>query len=60
MKPTLILLTGLLTLSACSEAGNCVLSVATEPKIQIYLSSAAADKAGVSFSNAFMMLVKKH
>jgi len=46
--------------TSCSEAGECVLTVETEPKVQIYLSAAAAGKAGVSFSNAFMMLVKKH
>ncbi|MBL4837115.1 MAG: hypothetical protein JKY34_06010 [Kordiimonadaceae bacterium] len=44
----------------CSASGLCALSIAIAPKVQIYLSSSAAEKAGVSFSNAFMMLVKKH
>jgi len=45
---------------SCSEAGNCVLTVETSPKVQIFLSEDAASKAGISFSSAFKMLVKKH
>lgn len=44
----------------CSASGLCSLSIEISPKVQIYLSTSAAEKAGVSFSNAFMMLVKKH
>lgn len=44
----------------CSVSGLCAMTIETDPKVQIYLSSDAAQNAGVSFSNAFMMLVKKH
>jgi len=44
----------------CSADGMCSMTIETQPKVQIYLSATAAEKAGVSFSSAFMMLVKKH
>ncbi|WND02958.1 hypothetical protein QGN29_01090 [Temperatibacter marinus] len=46
--------------TACTQSGKCVLSIQTKPKVQIFLNAAAAGETGVSFSNAFMMLVKKH
>ncbi|WCL53613.1 hypothetical protein [Gimibacter soli] len=46
--------------ASCSQADKCVLTVETDPKTQIYLSIDAATAAGVTFSSAFTMLVRKH
>lgn len=43
----------------CVAAGQCVIAVESSPKVQIYVSRAAAQAAGVSFSSAFLILVKE-
>jgi hypothetical protein len=42
----------------CVEAGACVLSVETSPKVVIYLSNAAAAAAGVDFDSNFKLMVQ--
>ncbi len=44
---------------ACVEAASCVVGFSTEPTVQIVISRAAADRAGVRFVQAFRMLVKE-
>ncbi len=42
---------------AATQAGNCTLSIQSEPKVQITVNKAAADASGVSFSAAFKMMI---
>jgi hypothetical protein len=42
---------------ACVDAGVCILAVATQPKVVIYVSRAAANGAGVGFDTSFKMLM---
>jgi hypothetical protein len=41
------------------RAGRCVLSVRSEPKVEIIVSPAAAASVEVSFAQAFLMMVKQ-
>ena len=53
---------GILTAStdmSCVQAGHCVLGVATSPKVEILVSKAAREAAGLSFKTAFLMMVKE-
>jgi len=42
---------------ACVDSGACVIAIETQPKVSIYVSRAAATKAGVEFDTSFKMLV---
>lgn len=42
---------------ACVEANACVLAIALEPKVSIYLSSAAAKAAGFDFDPNFKLMI---
>lgn len=44
---------------ALVRAGRCVLSVRSEPKVEIMVSRAAAANADVSFAAAFLMMVSQ-
>ncbi len=44
---------------ACAEAQHCVFSVSTVPYVNLWFSRAAARAAGLRFSPALLMLVKK-
>ena len=44
---------------ACAEAGNCVLSFSSSPTVEIIFNRSSAEAAGVRFTAAFRMLVKK-
>jgi hypothetical protein len=44
---------------ACVQAGTCVLAFHSEPTVEVFLSRAAAEGAGVRFTPAFRMLVKQ-
>ena len=44
---------------SCVDAGNCIVGVATKPKVAIYVGKSAAAAAGVSFKSAFLMMVKE-
>lgn len=51
---------GILTISddlGCVEAGACILAIKTQPKVAIYVSRAAASKAGIEFDTSFKMLL---
>lgn len=53
---------GVLTAStdlACVNSGQCAVGVSTSPKVEIYVSKAAAGAAGVNFLPAFLMMVKE-
>jgi len=41
------------------RGGSCVLSVRSAPAVEIYVSKAAAAANGVSFTGAFLMLIKE-
>jgi hypothetical protein len=43
----------------CVESGGCVVAFSTEPTVQIVIDSAAAERAGVHFMQAFRMLVRE-
>ncbi len=42
----------------CVRTGKCVLGIVTERSVEIYYNKAAAEAAKISFSPAFVMLVK--
>lgn len=42
---------------ACAEQGACVMAVRSLPKVEIVISRAAAGETGVTFSQAFKMLI---
>ena len=44
---------------ACAQAGLCVLSISSGPKVQIIVSKAACQASKVKFGAAFLMLVKE-
>jgi hypothetical protein len=53
---------GVLTISTdvdCVKAGKCIIGVVTKPSVTIYFSKAASEAAKISFSQAFIMLVKQ-
>jgi hypothetical protein len=53
---------GVITVSsdkACAQRGHCVFSVSSEPSVSLWFSRAAASAAGLIFSPALLMLVKK-
>jgi hypothetical protein len=41
------------------KTNHCILGVASNPQVEVYYSSAAAEAAGISFASAFTMLVKQ-
>jgi len=43
----------------CVNAGNCVVGVASKPKVEIIISSSARTAADISFKSAFLMMVKE-
>ncbi len=54
--------TGKLTLTtdqSCAEAGACVVSVQSSPKVEIVVNRSAASAASVSFAAAFRMMIKE-
>ena len=54
---------GIITVSAnpdCAKSGACVIAVTATPKVEIHVSKAAAEKAGVSFASAFRMMITEH
>jgi hypothetical protein len=44
---------------ACAQAGLCVVSISSGPKVQISVSKAACKASNVKFGAAFLMLVKE-
>lgn len=42
---------------AATKAGDCAVSVQSDPKVQITVNKAAASASGVSFASAFLMMV---
>lgn len=44
---------------ACAQSGACVMSVATEPKVDITVNRSAAAAVGVAFKAAFRMMIKE-
>ncbi len=42
---------------SATQAGNCAVSVASDPKVQITVNKAAASGSGVSFGAAFMLMI---
>jgi len=42
---------------AATQAGNCAVSVASDPKVTITVNKAAASASGVSFGAAFMLMI---
>jgi hypothetical protein len=53
---------GILTIStdpATVTAGRTVMAVSSEPRVEIYVSRAAAQAAGVQFSTAFRMMIQE-
>jgi hypothetical protein len=44
---------------SCAEAGNCVISFSSTPTVEIVFNRSSAEAAGVHFTAAFRMLVKK-
>jgi hypothetical protein len=44
---------------ACVQSGKCVLSIKTEPALEIVVSKAAAEAAGVTFATSFRVLIKE-
>lgn len=45
------------THDACLNAGNCVMVVKSKPKVDIRVSTAAAQASGVAFGSAFRMMI---
>lgn len=43
----------------CAEAGHCVISFSSAPTVEIIFNRSSAEAAGVRFTAAFRMLVKK-
>lgn len=44
---------------ACAAAGACVISIASDPKVEIFMSGSASAAANVSFGSAFRMMIKE-
>ena len=44
---------------SCVDAGNCIVGVASKPKVEIVVSKAARAAAGIDFKPAFLMMVKE-
>lgn len=44
---------------ACTRAGQCVLMVGSQPKVQIVVSRSAAAAARLRFNSSFLMLIKE-
>ena len=44
---------------SCVETADCVVGFSSEPTVQIVIDRGAADRAGVSFMQAFRMLVRE-
>ena len=44
---------------ACVEVADCVVGFSSDPTVQIVIDRGAADRAGVSFVQAFRMLVRE-
>ena len=42
---------------AATQAGNCALSIQSDPKVLITVNKAAAAASGVSFASAFMLMI---
>lgn len=42
---------------SATQAGNCAVSVASDPKVQITVNKAAASASGISFGAAFMLMI---
>mgnify|MGYP003116887112 CR=1 FL=1 len=44
---------------ACVDAGACVVSVASAPKVEIYVNRSAAGARSINFASAFRMMIKE-
>jgi hypothetical protein len=44
---------------ACVNSGNCVVGVAAEPRVEIVVSRAASGANGVSFAQAFRVMIRE-
>jgi hypothetical protein len=44
---------------ACVKAGECVMSVSTDPKVAIIVNHAAAEAVGATFKAAFRMMIQE-
>jgi hypothetical protein len=45
---------------AAVDAGTCVMAVKTSPKIEISVSKAGAESAGIKFQSAFLLMAHEH
>ncbi len=43
----------------CVRSGRCVVGVSTSPRVEIVVSRAAATAAGVSFTQAFLVMIRE-
>lgn len=43
----------------CADAGRCIVSLQSDPKVEITMNKAAADIAGVKVGAAFRMMIKE-
>ncbi|HEX8899811.1 hypothetical protein [Vitreimonas sp.] len=44
---------------ACVNSGNCVVGVAAEPRVEIVVSRAASSANGISFAQAFRVMIRE-
>jgi len=44
---------------ACVNSGNCVVGVAAEPRVEIVVSRAASSASGISFAQAFRVMIRE-
>lgn len=52
----------ILTMSSdaqCAQAGHCVVTIISKPKVQIIISKAARQAARLKFSSGFLMLIRE-
>lgn len=45
--------------AAAVQAGQCVMSVKSDPKVEILISKSAASSSGVSFGSAFLLMARE-
>jgi hypothetical protein len=44
---------------ALVQSGTCIMAVMSQPKVSIIVNHAAAEAAGITFAQAFRMLIKE-
>jgi hypothetical protein len=45
---------------SCMRSGNCVVGIASNPRIEVTINRAVASSCGVAFSEAFRMMVREY